>query len=80
VSWVWRALLLPGAPSQVAVRRDDPRVLREDPFGRFARAQVVRVGTGRFGAVPSPAGPGVQRHAGQTLAGNRLLELKDVME
>jgi hypothetical protein len=44
---------------------DDPGRLADDPFARLHPARVLRVGPGMFGAVPPPAGPVVQRYAGQ---------------
>lgn len=49
----------------VTVRRRDPDRLRDDPFARLARPVVARVAGGLFGRTPPPAGPVIQRYAGQ---------------
>lgn len=38
------------------------RLLRDDPFGRVGRAQVLRIGPGLLGRVPAPTGPTIERH------------------
>jgi hypothetical protein len=49
----------------VTVRRDTPRTLAADPFARLGRPVLARVGAGLFGRLPAPAGPVIQRYAGQ---------------
>jgi len=49
----------------VTVRRDDPGALVDDPFARLGRPLLARVGGGLFGRLPAPAGPVIQRYAGQ---------------
>jgi len=49
----------------VTVRRDAVAGLGADPFARLARPLPARVGPGLFGRVPAPAGPVIQRYAGQ---------------
>jgi hypothetical protein len=49
----------------VTVRRDTPRSLAADPFARLGRPVLARVGAGLFGRLPAPAGPVIQRYAGQ---------------
>ena len=49
----------------VTVRRDAPAALADDPFARLGRPLLARVGGGLFGRRPAPAGPVIQRYAGQ---------------
>ena len=49
----------------VTLRRVDPGRLRDDPFARLGRPVLARVGAGLFGRTPPPAGPVIQRYAGQ---------------
>jgi len=49
----------------VTIRRGDPAALRDDPFARLGPQLVARVGGGLFGRTPPPAGPVIQRYAGQ---------------
>jgi hypothetical protein len=49
----------------VTVYRDTVASLGGDPFARLARPLQARVGPGLFGRVPAPAGPVIQRYAGQ---------------
>ena len=49
----------------VTVRRSDSSSLRDDPFVRLGPHQVLRVEAGLFGRVSPPAGPVIQRYAGQ---------------
>lgn len=60
----WDAVHFGGA---VTVRRGDDAVrrLRDDPFARLYPARVLRVPAGLFGRALPPAGPGIQRYAGQ---------------
>jgi hypothetical protein len=49
----------------VTVRRGQPGDLRDDPFARIGRAQVLRVGSGLFGRTPPVPGPVIQRYSGK---------------
>jgi hypothetical protein len=49
----------------VTVRRQDPWLLRDDPFARLGTAVVVEVGAGLFGRTAATAGPGIQRYSGK---------------
>lgn len=49
----------------VTVRRDRREALRDDPFARIARAEVLDVGPGLFGRAPAVPGPVIQRYAGK---------------
>lgn len=37
-------------------------LLRDDPFARVARAELLEVGPGLFGRVAAPTGPTIERH------------------
>ena len=49
----------------VTVRRSRPASLRDDPFARFAHAQVLHVGPGLFGRTAPVPGPVTQRYSGK---------------
>lgn len=49
----------------LTVRRRDLWVLRDDPFARLHPARLLAVPAGVFAEVARPAGPVVQRYAGQ---------------
>lgn len=49
----------------ITVRRCGPWQLRDDPFARLGRAQLLDVQAGVFGVQPVPPGPGIQRYAGK---------------
>jgi len=49
----------------VTVRRADPRALADDPFARLGLPILARVDGGLFGRRAAPAGPVIQRYAGQ---------------
>lgn len=40
-------------------------LLRDDPFGRVAPAELVQVGSGLLGDVPAPTGPTIERHGSE---------------
>ncbi len=48
----------------LTVRRGPGAValLRDDPFARVARAELLEVGPGLFGNVAAPTGPTIERH------------------
>lgn len=57
------------AGSLIARRGDDAeRRLRDDPFARIdpASRRILHIGPGLLGAVPLPAGPGIERHGSGT--------------
>lgn len=41
---------------------DAPRWLRDEPFARVARSELLQVGPGLLGRVPAPTGPTIERH------------------
>ncbi|HYO19152.1 MAG TPA: hypothetical protein VES02_10875 [Dermatophilaceae bacterium] len=49
----------------LTVQRNDPALLRDDPFARLHPARVLRVESGLLGHVLPPSGPVTQRYAGQ---------------
>jgi hypothetical protein len=49
----------------VTVRRQRPEQLADDPFARFAHADVLHVGPGLFGRTPQVPGPVIQRYSGK---------------
>ena len=49
----------------VTVRRAGVHALRDDPFARVGRAEILAVGPGLFGRTAPVPGPVIQRYAGQ---------------
>ena len=49
----------------LTVRRTRPWLLRDDPFARFAPAEVLHVAAGLLGSVPPVPGPVSQRYGGR---------------
>lgn len=47
-----------------ATHASTPDALQDDPFARIFPRTLLRVDGGFVGAMPAPAGPGVQRYAG----------------